>query len=302
MQRPPRSSSARCSFARVRDRTGAVRLRHVRHRVHRSPDRLVPVRALRRPHRPQVDARRIAARDGRVHHRHRLRARLRRDRRASRRCCYACCASARGSASAANGRRRAARVTSTRRREARLVRDVPAARAIGRLPDVERLSSRSRCRCRTSSSAAGAGASVPGRCGARRARPVRAARSPKHPRSKAALDRKARARAGRDADHATLAADAARCACDGRLLHAVLHLDGVLAVLRRVGAAYSAPGFLGLLCFAVVVHGLATPLSAWASDRFGRKPVLVGAIAALLSGLRWSRCSVAARCRSSHCS
>ncbi|MGU3796783.1 hypothetical protein ACVZHO_23395, partial [Vibrio diabolicus] len=43
--------------------------------------------------------------------------------------------------------------------------------------------------------------------------------------------------------------------------------------------------FLGLLCFAVVFMGLATPLSAWASDRFGRKPVLVvGAIAALLSG------------------
>jgi MFS family permease len=43
--------------------------------------------------------------------------------------------------------------------------------------------------------------------------------------------------------------------------------------------------FLGLLCFAVVFMGLATPLSAWASDRFGRKPVLVvGSIAALLSG------------------
>ncbi|AOL03251.1 MULTISPECIES: MFS transporter [Burkholderia] len=43
--------------------------------------------------------------------------------------------------------------------------------------------------------------------------------------------------------------------------------------------------FLGLLCFAVVFMGLATPLSALASDRFGRKPVLVvGAIAALLSG------------------
>lgn len=43
--------------------------------------------------------------------------------------------------------------------------------------------------------------------------------------------------------------------------------------------------FLGLLCFAVVFMGLATPLSAWASDRFGRRPVLIaGSIAAILSG------------------
>jgi metabolite-proton symporter len=45
------------------------------------------------------------------------------------------------------------------------------------------------------------------------------------------------------------------------------------------------PTFLGLLCFAVVFMGLATPLSAWLSDRFGRRPVLiVGSIAAVLSG------------------
>jgi metabolite-proton symporter len=45
------------------------------------------------------------------------------------------------------------------------------------------------------------------------------------------------------------------------------------------------PTFLGMLCVAVVFMGLATPLSAWASDRFGRKPVLiVGCIAAILSG------------------
>jgi metabolite-proton symporter len=43
--------------------------------------------------------------------------------------------------------------------------------------------------------------------------------------------------------------------------------------------------FLGLLCLAVVFMGLATPVSAWASDRFGRRPVLiVGAIAAIASG------------------
>jgi len=48
---------------------------------------------------------------------------------------------------------------------------------------------------------------------------------------------------------------------------------------------FSRPSFLGLLCVAVVFMGLATPLSAWASDRFGRKPVLiVGILAAILSG------------------
>jgi len=48
---------------------------------------------------------------------------------------------------------------------------------------------------------------------------------------------------------------------------------------------FSRPSFLGLLCLAVVFMGLATPLSAWASDRFGRKPVLiVGIVAAILSG------------------
>ena len=45
------------------------------------------------------------------------------------------------------------------------------------------------------------------------------------------------------------------------------------------------PTFLGMLCIAVVFMGLATPLAAWASDRLGRKPVLiVGCIAAILSG------------------
>jgi len=49
---------------------------------------------------------------------------------------------------------------------------------------------------------------------------------------------------------------------------------------------YSRETFLGLLCFAVLFMGLATPLAALASDRYGRKPVLiVGAVLAILSGL-----------------
>jgi len=48
---------------------------------------------------------------------------------------------------------------------------------------------------------------------------------------------------------------------------------------------YSRQEFLGLLCVAVLFMALATPLSAWLADRFGRKPVLAAsAIAALLSG------------------
>ncbi|QCP50637.1 MHS family MFS transporter [Trinickia violacea] len=48
---------------------------------------------------------------------------------------------------------------------------------------------------------------------------------------------------------------------------------------------FSRQSFLGMLCFAVVFMALATPLSAWASDRYGRKPVLIaGIVAAILSG------------------
>ncbi|HSN24220.1 MAG TPA: MFS transporter, partial [Methylomicrobium sp.] len=43
--------------------------------------------------------------------------------------------------------------------------------------------------------------------------------------------------------------------------------------------------FLGMLCVAVLFMAAATPLSAWAGDRFGRRPVLlVAGSAAFLSG------------------
>ena len=43
--------------------------------------------------------------------------------------------------------------------------------------------------------------------------------------------------------------------------------------------------FLGMLCFAVLFMALATPISAWASDRFGRRPVLmIGIVGAIASG------------------
>lgn len=47
----------------------------------------------------------------------------------------------------------------------------------------------------------------------------------------------------------------------------------------------SRPDFLGMLCVAVLFMAAATPLSALAGDRYGRRPVLIVAgIAALLSG------------------
>ena len=48
---------------------------------------------------------------------------------------------------------------------------------------------------------------------------------------------------------------------------------------------FSKPDFLGLLCLAVLFMGIATPISAWASDKWGRRPVLLlGSGLALLSG------------------
>lgn len=45
------------------------------------------------------------------------------------------------------------------------------------------------------------------------------------------------------------------------------------------------PDFLAMLCVAIVFMALATPLAAWASDRYGRRPVLMaGSAAAVLAG------------------
>jgi MFS family permease len=48
---------------------------------------------------------------------------------------------------------------------------------------------------------------------------------------------------------------------------------------------FTKPAFLGLLCFAVVFMAIGTLVSAWASDHWGRRPVLLlGSALALLSG------------------
>ncbi|MBH3429374.1 MFS transporter [Pseudomonas alkylphenolica] len=68
--------------------------------------------------------------------------------------------------------------------------------------------------------------------------------------------------------------------------YALFYISTVFSLSYGVSTlGYSRETFLGLLCFAVLFMALATPLSAWLSDKYGRKPVLiVGAILAILSG------------------
>ncbi|WP_248794704.1 MFS transporter [Pseudomonas sp. MWU13-2105] len=68
--------------------------------------------------------------------------------------------------------------------------------------------------------------------------------------------------------------------------YALFYISAVFSLSYGVAnLGYSRETFLGLLCFAVLFMAAATPLAAWASDRFGRKPVLLlGGVLALLSG------------------
>ena len=68
--------------------------------------------------------------------------------------------------------------------------------------------------------------------------------------------------------------------------YALFYISTVFSLSYGVTTlGYSRETFLGLLCFAVVFMALATPLSAWLSDRYGRKPVLiVGGLLAVVSG------------------
>ena len=68
--------------------------------------------------------------------------------------------------------------------------------------------------------------------------------------------------------------------------YALFYISTVFSLSYGVATlGYTRETFLGLLCFAVLFMAAATPLSAWASDRYGRKPVLVvGGVLAILSG------------------
>jgi metabolite-proton symporter len=68
--------------------------------------------------------------------------------------------------------------------------------------------------------------------------------------------------------------------------YALFYITTVFSLSYGVTALHiPRPQFLGMLCIAVIFMAAATPLSAWAGDRFGRRPVLlVAGSAALLSG------------------
>lgn len=68
--------------------------------------------------------------------------------------------------------------------------------------------------------------------------------------------------------------------------YALFYISTVFSLSYGVSTlGYSREDFLGLLCIAVLFMAAATPVSAWLSDRFGRKPVLiVGTLAAIASG------------------
>jgi len=68
--------------------------------------------------------------------------------------------------------------------------------------------------------------------------------------------------------------------------YALFYIATVFALSYGVAALHiPRPQFLGMLCVAVLFMAAATPLSAWAGDRYGRRPVLLAAgSAALFSG------------------
>lgn len=68
--------------------------------------------------------------------------------------------------------------------------------------------------------------------------------------------------------------------------YALFYISTVFSLSYGVSAlGYSREGFLGMLCFAVLFMALATPVSAWLSDRYGRKPVLlISGVLAIASG------------------
>jgi metabolite-proton symporter len=68
--------------------------------------------------------------------------------------------------------------------------------------------------------------------------------------------------------------------------YALFYIATVFSLSYGVAALHiPRPAFLGMLCVAVVFMAAATPLAAWAGDRYGRRPVLLAASAlALFSG------------------
>lgn len=68
--------------------------------------------------------------------------------------------------------------------------------------------------------------------------------------------------------------------------YALFYISTVFALSYGVATLHiPRPHFLAMLCVAILFMAAATPLSAWASDRYGRRPVLIlSASVAVLSG------------------
>jgi metabolite-proton symporter len=68
--------------------------------------------------------------------------------------------------------------------------------------------------------------------------------------------------------------------------YALFYISTVFSLSYGTGTlGIARPQFLSMLCVAVIFMAAATPLSAWAGDRYGRRPVLIAAGgAAFLSG------------------
>ena len=68
--------------------------------------------------------------------------------------------------------------------------------------------------------------------------------------------------------------------------YALFYITTVFSLSYGVGTLHIARAtFLGMLCVAIIFMAVATPLAAWAGDRYGRRPVLlIASSAALLSG------------------
>ncbi|GGP25579.1 MFS transporter [Silvimonas amylolytica] len=68
--------------------------------------------------------------------------------------------------------------------------------------------------------------------------------------------------------------------------YALFYISTVFSLSYGVSKLhFTKPEFLAMLCFAVLFMALGTPLSAWASDKWGRRPVLLlGTALAMLSG------------------
>lgn len=68
------------------------------------------------------------------------------------------------------------------------------------------------------------------------------------------------------------------------ICYTLFYVSSVFSLSYGVGTLHiKRPVMLGILCFAILFMALATPLSAWAADRYGRRPVLIATALATIA-------------------